>query len=80
MVKRILFCQLNSFSDFHEIFYKKKSNDGSIELEIFSQNMQSLIIEHPAFQDMCSSGYYHVGASLELDLGAKNPSGKMNIE
>ena len=47
VVKRILFRQLNSFSDFHEIFYKEKSNDGSIGLETFSQNIQLLFIKHP---------------------------------
>ena len=45
-------------------FYKKKSNDGSIDLEIFSQNMQSLITGHPASEDMWSSGYYYVDASF----------------
>ena len=38
------------------------------------------MIEHPDFQDMCISGYYRVGTSLQLDLGAKNPSARMNIE
>ena len=64
VVERILFYQLNSFSEFPWNIYKKKSNDRLIELEIFSQNMQLLIIEHPDFQDMCISGYFRVGTSL----------------